>query len=123
MLLRNFIVEHNIMNGSVGIVRNIAFKHPTGPKSETNCLPSYVIVEFKCLNISEENKAFPQYPGNWIPIPIVTEHCEKRCCTITTISLHVCISLTIHKSQGMTIGPNRNFERAIVYLPGISKWA
>ena len=40
---------------------------------------------------------------------------------MTTIPLRVCVALTIHKSQGMTIGPGENFEHAVVYLPDKSK--
>ena len=121
MLLRNFIVEYNIMNGSIGIIRKIVYEEHDGPKNSTNVLPSYVIVEFKNVVIPEENKAFPEHPNNWIPIPVITQHCEKRCCNVTTIPLRVCVALTIHKSQGMTIGPGENFEHAVVYLPDKSK--
>ena len=117
MLLKNFIVELNLMNGSIGVVKKIVFDSPNGPYSGVNKHPSYVIVEFKNVSIPEEKKAFPNYPANWVPIPVVTEHCEKRCCSITTIPLRVCVALTIHKSQGMTIGPGENFEKVIVYLP------
>ena len=120
MLLRNFIVEYNLMNGAIGIVRKIVYKHSDGPKSKNKQLPAYVIVEFNNVTIPDNNKAFPDHPANWVPIPLVTEHCEKRCCSISTIPLRVSIALSIHKSQGMTIGPNEIFERAIVYLPDIS---
>ena len=105
------------MNGSVGIVRKIVYKNSLGPRDDSKPLPAYVIVEFKNVDILQEHKAFPNYPSNWIPIPVVTDHCEKKCCSMTTIPLRVCNALTIHKSQGMTIGPGENFERAIVYLP------
>ena len=92
-----------------------------GPKNKDNPLPAYVIVEFKHVNIPNKKKPFPMYPKNWIHIPIITEQCEKRYCSITTIPLRVCKALTIHKSQGMTIGPNECFEKAFVYLPDKSK--
>ena len=117
MLLKNFIVELNLMNGSVGIVRKIVYKDKTGPYNSNNNLPEYVIVEFKNVNIPENNKPFSNFPNNWIPIPMVTEFCEKKCCSVKTIPLRVCIALTIHKSQGMTIGPKENFEKIVIHLP------
>ena len=33
------------------------------------------------------------------------------------IPLRVCIAISIHKSQGMTIGPGEVFEKVVVYLP------
>ena len=93
MLLCNFIVEYNIMNGSIGIIKKIVYEEHNGPKNSTNVLPSYVIVEFKNVVIPEEKKAFPEHPNNWIPIPVVKQHCEKRCCTVTTIPLRVCVAL------------------------------
>ena len=91
-------------------------------QSRCDCT-SYVVVGFKNVCIPDDKKPFPNLQNNFIPIPVVTDRCEKKCCSITTIPLRICKALTIHKSQGMTIGPNENFERAIVYLPGISKWA
>ena len=117
MLLKNYMVELNLLNGSVGIVRKIVFSHKDGPKLHKNNLPSYVIVEFKNTTIPEHMKAFPEHPSNWVPIPLIEERCQKLCCTVKTIPLRICIALSIHKSQGMTIGPNQNFEKAIVYLP------
>ena len=37
--------------------------------------------------------------------------CEKNCFTVTSIPLRVCKSSTIHKNQGMSIGPGKPFER------------
>ena len=121
MLLKNYIVELNLMNGSVGIIKKIVYENKNGPKYKKYPLPACVIVEFKNVCLSEEKKAFPMYPNNWIPIPVTTDQCEKRCCSITTIPLRVCKALTIHKSQGMTIGQNECFEKAIIYLPDKSQ--
>ena len=33
------------------------------------------------------------------------------------IPLRICIAITIHKCQGMTIGPGQQFERVVVHLP------
>ena len=42
ILLRNFVVEENVMNGSVGIVRELCFKNPEG---DANPDPSDYTVE------------------------------------------------------------------------------
>ena len=43
MLLRNFIVEHNLMNGSIRIVHDIVYiKHDV--TNNQTALPSYVVV-------------------------------------------------------------------------------
>jgi hypothetical protein len=42
MLLRNFVVEYKLMNGSVGTIRKIAYESNNGPDND-NKLPSYVI--------------------------------------------------------------------------------
>ena len=55
--------------------------------------------------------------SNFIQIPIVTDRCEKKCCSISIIPLRVCKAITINKRQVMTIGPQQIFEKSIVLLP------
>ena len=50
---------------------------------------------------------------SFLPIPTFTSRCEKIC-SITKIPLRVCIAITIHKTQGMTIGPGEQFEKIVV---------
>ena len=38
-------------------------------------------------------------------------------CIVTSIPLRVCKAITIHKAQGMSIGPGKSFESVIVSLP------
>ena len=116
MLLKNFVVEHHLMNGSIGIVREIAYKDAIGPANSSD-LPAYVVVEFPNSIMPDTEKQFLDRASTWVSIPVVTEKCEKHCCTIQAIPLRVCVAITIHKSQGMTIGPGQTFERAVVYLP------
>ena len=61
-------------------------------------------------------KLFPNNNGKLVSIPVVTERCEKNCCSITMIPLRVCQSITIHKSQGMTIKENKIFTKLVLYL-------
>ena len=115
MLLQNFVVEEFLMNGSIGTVVDIVYKNKC-PDFQ-NELPSYVIVDFPKSQIPEDKKLIRDQPSTHVPIPICNVRCEKGCCSIQTIPLKVCVAITIHKSQGMTIGPGEQFERAVVFLP------
>jgi hypothetical protein len=42
---------------------------------------------------------------------------RKKCCSITAFPLQICRALTIHKSQGITIGEGEQFKRVAVHLP------
>ncbi len=44
-------------------------------------------------------------------------NCKKKCCSITAIPLMICESLSIHKSQGMTVGHGKHFTKVVVHLP------
>jgi hypothetical protein len=105
-----------MLNGSVGTIREIVYGSNNGLVND-NELPSYVIVEFPNSKIPEEDCLIPGKPATMVPIPVVIDRCQKRCCSITTVPLRVCIAITIHKSQGMTIGDGQIFEKVIVYLP------
>jgi hypothetical protein len=41
----------------------------------------------------------------------------KKCCSITAFPIQICRALTIHKSQGMTIGEGERFKKVVVHLP------
>jgi hypothetical protein len=45
------------------------------------------------------------------------QRCKKKCCSITAIPLMICKSLSIHKSQGMTVGHGKQFTKVVVNLP------
>ena len=115
MLLTNYVVEQKIMNGSVGTIKKLCYKTKEGPNGD--CEGAYAIVEFPYSNIPEDDKLIPHMSRHCIPIPIHTQRCDKKCCSISTLPLRVCIALTIHKSQGMTIGPEQQFEKVVVHLP------
>ena len=52
--LGNFLVSHKIMNGSVGIVREIVYSNKDGPDGFK--LPDFFIVEFRDCTIPEDEK-------------------------------------------------------------------
>ena len=45
MLMRNFVVEYKLMNGSIGIVKEIVYENKEGT-ADKDSLPAYVIIEF-----------------------------------------------------------------------------
>ena len=71
MLLRNFIVELNLMNGAVGVVKDIVYKDEDGPRK---ChIPAYVVVDFPKCTILSENRWKVQEAATNIPIPAIKE--------------------------------------------------
>ena len=79
MLLCNFIMELKLMNGSVGVVKEIVYRSPEGPRGPNGpkTHPAYVIVDFPDFVIPEEQKLLPDRPSTWIPIAPVTLRCER----------------------------------------------
>ena len=62
----------------------------------------------------------PLIPGmlsTCVLIPVVTERCKKKCCSICALPLHCCVVLSVHKSQGVTEQKENAFEKLIVNLP------
>ena len=103
------------MNGSVGMVKAIIYESPNGP-AEKNALAKYVIVDFKQSTLSADKPMIEGAPSNWIAVPVVTNSCKKTFCSVSAIPLRVCIAMTIHKAQGITVGEGMDFEKLIVYL-------
>ena len=117
MLLMNIIPDFKLINGSIGTVIDIIYKDKNGPRQIPYQLPTCVIVDFNECVVDEEFKWRNELPSTHIPIIQMSIRCEKQCCTVTSIPLRVCKALTIHKSQGMSVGPGHPFESAVIYLP------
>ena len=103
------------MNGSVGMVKAIIYESPNGP-ADKNALDKYVIVYFKQSTLSADKPMIEGAPSTWIAVPLVTNRSEKICCSVSAIPLRLCIAMTIHKAQGMTVGERIDFKKLIVYL-------
>ena len=56
MLLKNSPSEYKLVNGSIGIVKEIIYKHKDGPRHIPYELPACVIVVLKESNFSEDTK-------------------------------------------------------------------
>jgi hypothetical protein len=98
------------LNGSVRTVIDIINADSEGP-SKSDAIPLYVVVDFKYCCVPEEWKCFHDCPSTYVAIPVITEQCEKGCCSVSTIPLHVCIAITTYKGQGITVSPEEMFEK------------
>ena len=104
MLTSNIWAEKGLVNGAIGVVKGICFAGSDVPPA----MPSCVIVHF------------PQYEGpsfrpdlygpNCVPIsPLQSQWSQKAqggytSCTRVQLPLKLAWAITIHKSQGLTIG-------------------
>ena len=69
MLRKNFIVEENVMNGSVGKVIEILYDNPDRPNI-AGALPLYVVIHFPEYSL---NLIFIEgSPRTHIPIRVIT---------------------------------------------------
>ena len=117
MILHNFCVEHKIMNGSIGTVIDIRFRSKEGPSDDNG--GAYCIVDIPLSTIPANEALIPGMSSKWVPIPVVTNRCERKCCSITTFPIRVSAALSIHKAQGMTIGDGQLFKKVVIWFPGI----
>ena len=80
-------------------------------------LPACVIVDFKQSTLPTHERMLDQLPPTCVPVPVITDRHEKKCCTASTVPLRVSKAVTMCKSQGMTVGPGHDWERSVVTLP------
>ena len=55
------------------------------------------------------------------PVPIVKAHCNNGFCGMEAFPLRMSISLTGHKSQGVTIARGEQFHKVVIHLPADAK--
>ncbi|XP_057857985.2 uncharacterized protein LOC131067076 [Cryptomeria japonica] len=89
MLLANLWIEVGLVNGSIGLVKNIIYEPNTKPPD----LPKFVIVRF------QNYKGPPWDPLHPNDIPIAPIARRRH----TQIPLTTAWAITIHKSQGLTL--------------------
>ena len=117
ILLKNYVAELGIVNGCIGTVKEVVYRNRDGPR-QPGSLPAYIIIDFPSIDIPEEKKCFPHYPRTTIPVAVDVFSCEDYCCTMETLPLRVCKALSIHKCQGFSVGPGKQWERVVIILPG-----
>ena len=95
MLTHNIWVEMGLVNGSIGFVKGILFQQGTKPP----VLPKAVFVHFP------QYKGPTMQPGDVIPVVPRSFHWKTKntTCARTQIPLNLAWSMTIHKSQGLTL--------------------
>ena len=98
MLTRNLWAEAGLCNGSMGIVKHIIYKDGDSPPA----LPIAIVVQF------DENYTGPSCCSdvpNCVPIPpvISTSDSLGSCYERQQFPLRLSWSITIHKSQGLTL--------------------
>jgi ATP-dependent DNA helicase PIF1 len=96
MLTDNIWVKNSLVNGSIGIVRDIVWNKGQDP---TKDMPSVIIVE-----VNNYNR--PKFPStSYIPIFPITRRFKykKRDCSRTNFPLRPAYAITVHKSQGLTL--------------------
>lgn len=130
MLLKNFVVELGLMNGAVGTVVDLCYKQCSGPYPDADEVEhgsmfydealQYAVVDFPDCTIPEGSKFFVNKPRTYIPIPLAEERCDRKCCSVRALPLRCCKTLSIHKSQGMTVGPGKAFEYVTVHYPTVN---
>ena len=97
MLTRNLWTEKGLCNGSMGYVKDIIYKHGDYPPS----LRIGVLVQFDETYIGPSfHKVLPRY----VPVLPVTSCCNLiTTCERMQMPLKLAWSITIHKSQGLTL--------------------
>lgn len=74
---------------------------------------AFVINTMECtLNHSFMNIS----PITYIPISVIIDRCKKKCCSNTMVPLRVCNAITTYKSQGITVGPGKVWEKFVIRL-------
>jgi hypothetical protein len=111
ILIHNLAVEHGLMNGTQGTVKQIVFAHGCHPNHEdaTKRMPKAVVVDFP----KYAGSAFYTEPERrtWVPIePRQISDGDKRDVLRTQFPLILGWAMTPWKAQGMTL------DRVIVRL-------
>ena len=111
-------IKHNVLPATTSPTRNHCNIRGSNLVEEF----SYIIIEFTDTTVLEDHICFHDRPYNCIQIPIATNIFDKHVCSFTTKPLHIYIAITIHKSQGMTIGSDQIFESVLCAMYFVAQW-
>ena len=113
MLTSGICQEWGLYNGAIGEIVDIVYRQGERPP---RFLPAVVFVEFK----SYCGPAYVDERPKIVPIAPVERQCDCTCrppCTRTMIPGHLAWGITLHKSQGLTVGPGCDSECVVVHPP------
>ena len=108
---RNLWTDAGLYNGAMGTVVDIRFAPGESPLQGN--LPIYVIVKFDEYVGPIWDEKNPCH----VPIPPWTAPCEKFCCEIEQIPLQLSFARTLHRFQGVNVGPEHAIK-SMVFDPG-----
>eukprot|EP00961_Rhodomonas_salina_P085855 1153232-Rhodomonas_salina.2 len=114
MLTSNFCPQWgpSLFNGAMGLVRDIYYESKR-PSQDCKDHPDVIFVEFPSYCSDEIIKGHPKL----LPIgPNLWGNLCRHECTRSQIPLRPCWAMTGHKSQGMTIGRDKDIELVILNL-------
>jgi hypothetical protein len=115
MVLTNYVVEPGIFNGTIRTIVDIVYESEEGPR-KVGALPLYLVVDAPDHTIPEGHAWDPAHP-TWIPVPIDTMPCKRKCCSVTAIPLWICKAITIYKSQRASVGDGQAWKKLACLLP------
>lgn len=109
---RNIMPEWGLHNGAIGTVIEIRFNNSIDknkkPNPNNGDLPIYVVIDLPTYTGPIWDKLNPTH----VPIPLCRERCEKGgCCTKEFIPLITCFATTIHRNQGLQVGPTKQHQK------------
>jgi hypothetical protein len=122
MLTTNLCTEWGLFNGAMGTVVDIYYAAGRMPSIDGGELPDVVFVDMPSYCGEEVVSGHPTL----VPIgPRVFQECCRHECTRVQIPLRLSWAITVHKSQGMTIGSQQHIKAARIHLgdSNTEKWA
>jgi ATP-dependent DNA helicase PIF1 len=118
--------EGGVVNGAMGILRHLIVNPADSSVDTDGIRPVVALVEmqnFKCTN-----PLVPSQP-KLVPIRMCTHEWTVghgkylQACSRTQLPLELAWAITIHKSQGLTIGPGHNIQKVVIDVGATEHWA